>query len=137
MDSGEEIAGLNEGWNFLGAKWSEWLAGVAMFLVTGELFFKGQLNKGMPLMVLAFIGTTLFLARIRKSFPDEERGLRNYLMVKCGFVPPGVPAPADFQGHWSGCPIYELPKESPFVQAGLDKVFFEPNKSAEDVIVNS
>jgi hypothetical protein len=124
MDNGEEIVGLNEDWTFLGANFAEWIGGFCACLIVGEVFFKGKINVGMPMMLISCIGTALFLSRVRKLFPDEHRGLRNSVMVGLGFTPPGIPKPAIFQRDWSGTPIHELDKDSLFRQIGLYEKFF-------------
>jgi hypothetical protein len=131
MDNGEEIQGLGEGWTFLGAKISEWCAGIAMFLIVGEVFFKGRMNLGIPFMALAGVGTALSLVRLRKTFPDEERGVINHFCVMFGFSPPGLPTPSEFRQHWSGVPAGKLSEQSEFVRLGLHEVFF-PEQEEKD-----
>jgi hypothetical protein len=131
MDNGEEIQGLGDGWTFLGANALEWCAGVAMFLIVGEVFFKGKMNLGIPFMMIAAVTTTLSLVRLRKAFPDEEKGVVNHFCVKCGFSPPGVPTPSEFRQHWSGVPHGRLGKNSEFVKLGLNEVFFPEEEDLE------
>ena len=135
MDNGEEIQGLGDGWTFLGANALEWCAGVAMFLIIGEVFFKGKMNLGIPFMMIAAVTTTLTLVRLRKSFPDEEKGVVNHFCVKFGFTPPGIPAPSEFRQHWSGVPNAKLDVKSEFVKLGLHDVFF-PEEDDEEVEPN-
>jgi hypothetical protein len=123
MDSGEEIYGLGEEWSFLGAKVVEWCAGLAMFIIASEIFFKGDLAGSMPFLLAVWIATTVSMATLRKRFPDEEKGLMNMLMVTCGFAPPGIPAPAEIQPLWSGAPIRYMPEGAEFSQLGLEEVF--------------
>jgi hypothetical protein len=132
MDNGEEIQGLGDGWTFLGAKISEWCAGIAMFLIVGEVFFKGRMNLGIPFMVLAGVGTALSLVRLRKQFPDEEKGVINHFCVMFGFCPPGLPTPAEFRQHWSGIPAGQLSEQSEFVKLGLHEVFFPEQEEKDD-----
>ena len=77
----------------------------------------------MPILVGIMIGTTSGLAGLRKAFPDEERGIRNLMMVSLGFAPPGIPKPAAIQPVWSGAPMRELSETKHFSQLGLEEVF--------------
>ena len=122
MDNGEEIPGLNEDLSFAGAKMMEWVSGFVMFMVVSELF---KLNPAhsMPVLLVAWLGTTLGLATVRKRFPDEERGVRNAAMVGLGFAPPGVPPPAAIQPHWSGQPCRRLESSTYFEQLNLADLF--------------
>jgi hypothetical protein len=135
MDSGEEIAGLGEDWSFLGAKAVEWCAGLAMFIVASEVFFKGEMASSMPILLAIWISTTTSLATLRKGFPDEEKGLRNLILVSCGFEPPGIPTPADLQSVWSGAPLRDLSEKCEFIQLGLTDIF-EDDEEVEDPEVN-
>jgi hypothetical protein len=74
-------------------------------------------------MLLGWVITTVSLATLRRTFPDEERGLRNYLLVLCGITPLDIPSPAQLQPVWSACPIRELPRGSKFVELGLEEMF--------------
>jgi hypothetical protein len=131
MDNGEEIQGLEEGWTFLGAKISEWCAGIAVFVMIGEVFFKGRMNSGIPIMAICGVGTAIALTRLRKTFPDEEKGVVNHFCVLFGFTPPGVPTPAELQDHWSGTPCAKLDADCEFVKLGLHDVFF-PTKDEDE-----
>lgn len=131
MDNGEVIIGLNEDWNLLGAKLSEWIAGFIMFFLSGDLIFGWTYS--MPLLLCIWIGTTLGLASGRKLFPDEERGLRNQFFIVCGFPPPGIPAPASIQPYWSGAPIRKRNEKSEYETLGLTKVFNVNNHESEKV----
>ena len=122
MDSGDVIPGLNEDWNFGGAKLMEWAAGLVMFMMANEFFFTNT-AKSMPILLMVWIATTFGLANIRKKFPDEERGIRNVMMVLMGFPPPGIPVPAVLQPVWSGAPLRELPVLCDYRVLELDKVF--------------
>lgn len=123
MDNGEEIPGLNEDWNFLGAKAMEWLAGFGMFIVVSELFFKGNLGEGVPFLLATWVLTTVTLANIRRRFPDEERGVANLFLLSLGFAPPSLPTPAVLQDRWSGLPVRSLDEHKEFVQLGLHDIF--------------
>lgn len=132
MDSGEEISGLDQGWTFLGAKIPEWVSGIAVFLLVGEIFFKGSLDSGIPIMFICMVLTTMGMTRIRKMYPDEERGVRNDVMVKMGFPPPGIPSPSYFQPHWSGAPLEKLSPDCDFIKLGFDKIFFGDDTNLEE-----
>ena len=132
MDNGEEIPALNEEWTFCGAKLLEWVAGVAAFILSSELFFKGKLGASVPILLLIMFGTTTSLAGVRRKFPDEERGIMNSLMVFCGFKPPNIPNPAALQRNWSGAPLRELDKDKEYMTLGLDKLFVKVNKDSAD-----
>ena len=129
MDNGEVIPGLNEDWTFAGAKMLEWMAGMVMLLLSTE--FTAKPAKQAPVLVCIMIGTALGLALTRRSFPDEERGMRNACMTALGFCPPGIPAPAMLQPVWSGAPLRGLRKESQFIKLGLENIF-APKPDSED-----
>ena len=82
MDSGGVIPGLNEDWTFAGCKPFEWLAGFMTSFLVANMVDKPA--TWMPILVMIWIGTTLGLAFLRRKFPDEERGVRNLVMVTCG-----------------------------------------------------
>ena len=130
MDNGEEIPGLNEDWTFAGAKLFEWIAGFMALLIASELFVSNA-GRSMPLLVMIMVGTTFGLASLRRSFPDEERGVRNLIMVTLGFAPPNIPNPAQIQPQWSGAPLRELDEKTNFVQLGLEQIFTEYNEEEE------
>ena len=130
MDNGEEIPGLNEDWTFGGAKLFEWIAGFMMMLIAAEVVVDNA-GRSMPLLVVIMVITTSGLASLRRSFPDEERGVRNLAMVTCGFSPPGLPTPAALQPLWSGAPLQELNGTTHFMQLGLHEVFV-PEESKDD-----
>ena len=132
MDSGEEIPGLNEDWNFLGANLSEWSAGLAMFFVSNEILFGGKAATAMPALLAICVSTTIGLATLRKKFPDETRGVRNYFMTLCGFNPPGIPAPADLQSSWSGAPTKNLPNNCDFNSLKLAEIFPQSEEMDEE-----
>ena len=124
MDNGEEIPGLNESWSFAGCKAGEWISGAVGMLMVSQLF---QLNpaRTMPLLILTLVVITLSLAMLRRQFPDEERGVRNFLMDKIGVAPPGIPPQAGVQPYWSGAPVRELAAKTWFRRLNLDEIFEE------------
>lgn len=132
MDSGEVIPGLNEGWNFMGARLMEWCAGLIMAMLVGSAF---RLNPAtsMPILVTAFFGVTFGLASMRKKFPDEEKGLANHFMSLLGFPPPKIPKPAILQPVWSGAPIKEISEHKDYSYLDLQDVFdlIEKEKAEE------
>jgi len=129
MDNGEEIPGLNEDWQFAGAKLFEWMAGFIMLMVAAETLVE-HAGRSMPLLVSIMVATTFGMAAIRRSFPDEERGVRNLVMLSCGFSPPGIPRPAKIQPLWSGSPMREIGEDTIFMQLKLDEIF--PSKDPEE-----
>ncbi len=131
MDNGEEIPGLNEDWMFAGAKLFEWMAGFMSMLIASELFV-GNASRSMPILVMVMVGTTFGLASVRRNFPDEERGVRNLVMVSLGFEPPGIPKPADIQPVWSASPIRELDEKTNFMELGLDEIFQKEDLNNQD-----
>jgi hypothetical protein len=136
MDNGEVIPGLNQDWTLGGAKLSEWIGGFMMFIISSELFFH-NIGRSMPWLMLIWVTTTFGLAGLRRSFPDEEKGLRNAIMTAAGFAPPGTPTPAALQPYWSGAPMRILPSHSPFVRLGLEDVIGKgDNKIADNLDQN-
>ena len=131
MDNGEEIPGLNEDWMFAGAKLFEWIAGFMALLITSEVFVSNA-SRSMPLLVMVMVGTTFGLASLRRGFPDEERGVRNLVMITLGFEPPGIPKPAQIQPLWSAAPVRELKENTNFRQLGLDDIFPQEDFEKED-----
>jgi hypothetical protein len=131
MDSGENIPGLNEGWTFGGAKAMEWASGLIMAIVIHEA--SGiKLARFMPIFMIILVGTAMAMAALRKTFPDEERGVANYFMVLMGMAPPGIPAPAPIQPIWSGAPLKSLDRTKEFVDLGLLEVFPHGESHEED-----
>jgi hypothetical protein len=128
MDGGDVIPGLNEDWTFAGAKPFEWMAGFMTSFLAANMVEKPA--TWMPILVMIWIGTTLGLALLRKKFPDEERGVRNLVMVTCGFEPPGIPAPSKLQPLWSGGPIKAVKEECLYSQLGLEELRNRPNQDA-------
>ena len=131
MDNGEVIPGLDEDWSFAGAKAMDWTAGLVMMFIVSELFLKTP-AQAMPILMMIWVTTTFGLAAIRRMFPDEERGLCNFVMTACGFSPPSIPSPAVLQPIWSGAPLRELDMTKPFVECGLDEIFYREEPEEED-----
>ncbi len=129
MDNGEVIGALNEDWNFAGANLPEWMSGFVVFLIASEMFDK--ISRSMPILLMMWIGTTFLLAAARKSFPDEERGLRNAVMVALGFIPIGLPAPSKFCPMWSGAPVKELGEDSHYQTLRLDEAILRIDDGEE------
>lgn len=121
MDDGEEIQGLDEDWNFAGAKVGEWIAGCVTFMLAGELSL--GFGRSMPLLLVIWFGTTLGLAAIRRGFPDQEKGMRNAFMEFAGFDPPGLPKPYYSQPLWSGAPMRDHKEGQNFKDLDLGAVF--------------
>ncbi len=130
MDNGEEIQGLNESWTFMGAKAVEWIAGLSMMMVVSETFHL-KAGASMPILLMFAVGTPLILAQIRKRFPDEERGLMNYVMDSLGFAPPGNPPQARIQPFWSGAPMSQIDDEKEFMKLGFNELFPNIDEDAE------
>jgi len=121
FDDGEVLQGLDEDWTFMGANAMEWACGLVVFVLIS--LFADSPARAMPFMLLGWVLTTTTLAAMRRSFPDQERGVRNAVCVACGFPPPGIPAPSVMQPIWSGSPSRELQANSKFVQLGLSEMF--------------
>ena len=131
FDDGEVLQGLDENWTFMGANAMEWACGLVVFLLIS--LFADSPARAMPFMLLGWILTTTTLAGLRRSFPDQERGVRNAVSTACGFPPPGIPAPSRLQPIWSGCPVRKVDEGSKFVQLGLDKMFPSFERDLRDV----
>ena len=132
MDDGYVIPSLNENWTFAGAKPMEWISGLMAALIFSELFVS-NLGRQMPIVLLILVLVPLLLATARKTYPDEERGLRNHLMSIMGLSPPDIPMPAILQPIWSGSPMRVMPEDCEFTQLGLELVMFEERfKQFED-----
>ncbi|NMC63319.1 MAG: hypothetical protein GYA55_09150 [SAR324 cluster bacterium] len=132
MDNGEEIPCLNESWTFAGAKATEWIAGLAGMMIFTEVA-GANAARSMPLLLTVWVLTTFGLAILRRQFPDEERGVRNYFLDALGFAPPGIPKPASIQPYWSGAPMKFLKDDTWFKKLDLDRIFEEDvNKSRRE-----
>ena len=130
MDDGYVIPGLNENWTFAGAKPMEWASGLVAALVFTELFVT-NMGRSMPLILMVLVSVPIVLATLRKTYPDEERGLRNHLMSVLGLEPPDIPAPSQIQPVWSGMRIEDLENNCEFKRLGLD-IILEPELEDED-----
>lgn len=117
MDNGEVIPGLNDGWTFLGAKLMEWVSGLIMAMLVGQMF--GLKPTDFPFFAAAVIGTTFGMRNIRNKFPDEEKGIANMVATSLGFAPPKIPKPASIQPIWSGAPLKTLDEKKEFMELGL------------------
>jgi hypothetical protein len=133
MDSGEVLHGIEEDWNFMGANIMEWGCGFLAFILIS--LFSNNPVRAMPFMLSGAVLTTTTLAALRRTYPDEQRGLRNAILTTCGFVPPDIPAPASIQPFWSGAPLKSIPQNTKFHKIGLDRVFssFERDSSPAEV----
>ena len=121
FDGGEVLQGLNDPWTFMGANAMEWACGLMVFLMIS--LFADSPAKAMPFMILGFVLTSTTMASLRKSFPDEQRGVRNAICTACGVEPPSIPAPASLQPIWSSSPIKSLPQTCAFRLLSLDELF--------------
>ncbi len=121
FDDGEVLQGLDENWTFMGANAMEWACGLVVFLLIS--LFADSPARAMPFMLAGWILTTLTLASLRKSFPDQERGVRNAVATACGFPPPGIPKPSALQPVWSGAPMKKVPDSIQFSKLGFHKAF--------------
>lgn len=120
-DDGEVLQGLDENWSFMGANAMEWGCALAVFMLIS--LFADSVARAMPFMLIGGIMTAVTLASMRKSFPDQERGVRNAVTTFFGFPPPGIPTPAKLQPIWSGSPMREIAPQSRFIQLGLGYMF--------------
>ncbi len=121
FDSGEVLQGLDEDWSFMGGNAMEWACGLVVFLLIS--LFADSPARAMPFMLLGWILTTTTLASLRKSFPDQQRGVKNAVCTACGFPPPGIPAPSSLMPFWSGAHSREIDPKSRFVELDLDQMF--------------
>ena len=132
FDSGEVLQGLDENWTFMGANAMEWACGLAVFLLIS--LFADSPARAMPFMLVGWILTTTTLAALRRSFPDQERGVRNAVATACGFPPPGIPAPSALQPIWSGAPSKKLNPACKMVELGLDRMFPSFERQFEEAV---
>lgn len=132
MDDGQVIPGLNENWTFAGAKPMEWISGLCAALIFSELFVT-NLGRSMPIVLMVLVSVPIGLATLRKTYPDEERGVRNHLMSMLGVAPPDIPKPAILQPIWSGGPIAKLRPSCLYLQLGLQELFEQKKDETEDV----
>jgi len=131
MDDGYVIPRLNENWTFAGATPMEWCSGLVAGLIFQELFIS-NLGRSIPIVLVIIVGTPMLLAMIRKSYPDEERGVRNHAMSLMGVEPTDIPSPSKLQPVWSGMPMRKMKEKCDFVQLGLEEVLF--NTEDEDYV---
>jgi hypothetical protein len=134
MDNGEVLQGIEEDWNFMGANVMEWSVGFVAFLMI-SLFARSP-ARAMPFMLAGGVLTTTTLAALRRTYPDEQRGLTNAALTTCGFPPPGVPAPAVLQPVWSGAPLKDIGKDTKFKKVGLDKLLPSFERDSTDAALD-
>ena len=79
-DNGDVLPGLDDQWEFLGATVKEWMIGFSMFIVISVLAPDGRVGTMIPFMVIGWVATSYTFASLRKIFPDQEKGIRNYFM---------------------------------------------------------
>lgn len=121
MDNGEVLVDIDKGWEFAGCNAIEWICGLAAFILIGLL--GSNPAKVMPFMLMGWILTTTGFSAMRRTFPDEHRGVRNAIMTYIGVCPFGIPAPSKVQPLWSACPLRSLDANSKFIKLGLDQLF--------------
>ncbi len=114
------IPNLNEDWTLMGAKLNEWSCGLMSFLICSEFFDKPA--RAAPVLIGIMVGVTLGLAMLRRRFPDEEKGMRNFAFSSIGIAPPGIPTPANMQPTWSGAPLRALDESKEFVTLKLQEM---------------
>lgn len=131
MDNGEVISGLNDGWTLGGAKLMEWVSGFMSMMIASSIL-KMNVTAWAPVLALGAFFVTMSLAKLRREFPDEEKGVANLCMSSLGFAPPGIPKPAKIQPYWSASPIRELKETCDFMYLGLDEVFFSKEENEEE-----
>jgi hypothetical protein len=133
MDDGYVIPGLNENWTFAGAKPMEWMAGFVVMMIYVELFVT-NMGKQMPIILMLLVLVPMGLATLRKTYPDEEKGVANHLMSVLGIAPPTIPKPSMLQPNWSGLPIKTIHRNKEFMSLGLDEFLFpEPGEEASSM----
>ena len=123
MDNGDVLPDLDKPVTFLGATVIEWGIGFAMFIIVSAFAPDKQVGRMLPFMLIGSIMTTYTVASLRKIFPDQEKGMRNYFSALIGIPPIGIPAPAVLQPIWSATLVKELPKNTEFMQIGLQRLF--------------
>ncbi|RMG44036.1 MAG: hypothetical protein D6719_02640 [Candidatus Dadabacteria bacterium] len=131
MDNGTVIPCLNESYTLLGAKISDWISGITVFMLAPEVL-QMNLARSMPLFIGLGLAVVYGMVAIRSKFPDEERGICNAVMAAMGACPPGIPAPACVQPIWSGAPLREQDTESMYMKLGLDQIFEGNGEDLED-----
>jgi len=85
FDDGEVLQGRDESWSFMGANAMEWGSALAVFMLIS--LFADSVARAMPFMLIGGVMTAVTLASMRKSFPDQERGVRNAVATYFGFPP--------------------------------------------------
>ena len=123
MDNGDVLPDLDKPWTFVGATAMEWIIGFSMFVIVSTFAPNGEYGAMVPFMVAGWVATTYTIASMRKIFPDQEKGMRNYFSTMAGVPPMGIPAPAILQPVWSATLVKELPENSEFMQIGLQHLF--------------
>jgi len=123
MDNGEVLPDLDKPITFLGATPVEWAIGFAMFIIISSFAPDKQVGRMIPFMLVGWLLTTYTVASLRKIFPDQEKGMRNYFSAMAGIPPMGIPAPAVLQPIWSATLVKELPEKTEFMQIGLQHMF--------------
>jgi hypothetical protein len=121
FDDGEVLGGLEESWTFMGATALEWGCGLTVFIMVS--MFAESAARAMPFMLVGWLATTITMSLMRRSFPDQQRGVVNAISVAFEIAPPGIPAPSRLQPIWSASPIRQVNPNCKFVELGLDKVF--------------
>jgi len=121
MDNGEVYQNLDEDWTFMGADLVEWGTGLVSFMIVS--LFAPSAARGLPFMLVAWVGTAQACAFLRRSFPDGRRGVKNAALTAFGLPPPGLPEPASIRDIWSAAPVRSLSSMCKFRQLGLDRLF--------------
>ena len=131
MDNGEEIPLLNESWTFAGMKLNELMVGFMVMLMIMAIS-GAKAPSVMPIVFIAGVFSSFSAAALRRQFPDEERGVRNFCMVYMGFAPPGIPTPSTLQPFWSSGRVRTLKESTRYMELGLDEIFVEDEDDKED-----
>ena len=134
MDNGDVLPDLDKPVTFLGATPMEWAIGFAMFIIISSFAPDKMIGRMVPFMLVGWFVTTYTVASLRKIFPDEEKGMRNYFSTMAGIPPVGIPAPAILQPIWSATLVKDLSEKTEFMQIGLQHMFpiHEENFKATD-----